>query len=137
MRLKIVSYFILIGIVLFFPEVTFSQRSVVIRNDCTRHHRFDIGLLQTKKDSDPWFGDDKLLHFAGSMMLYTGSYLLQSEFCGLRKPVMNSAGLTFTAGFGKEIYDQSRPPNFFSWKDMLWNCAGIGAGLILIKSFNP
>ena len=134
---KIVSYFILIEIFLFFPDVTFSQHSVVIRKDCVRHHCFNIRALQTKNDRDPWFGDDKLMHFTGSIMLFSGSYLLLSEFCGLRKPVMNSAGLTFTAGFGKEIYDHSRPPNFFSWKDMLWNCAGISAGMILIKSFNP
>lgn len=137
MRLKIVSCFILFGIGLFFPGIMVSQNSVVIRKDCARHHRFDIGALQTKNDHDPWFGNDKIMHFAGSMMLYTGSYLLQTEFCGLHKPAMNSAGLTLTAGLGKEIYDHSRPPNFFSWKDMLWNFAGVGAGMILIKSFNP
>ncbi len=84
---------------------------------------------------DSWLGRDKILHFTFSMFLYTGSYAVQKDAMGVKKPAVYSAGFTFSIGLGKEIFDRSRPPNFFSWKDVLWNCAGIGTGFVLTNIF--
>lgn len=68
------------------------------------------------------------------MFLYTGSYEVQKDALGVKRPMLPSLGFTISMGTGKELYDQSRPPNFFSWKDMLWNCAGTVAGMMLVKT---
>lgn len=91
-------------------------------------------VYQAPLQEDTWFGRDKVLHFAFSMFLFTGSYAVQKDALSVKKPAVYSAGFTFSLGLGKEIYDYSRPPNFFSWKDMLWNCAGTGTGFALTKA---
>jgi uncharacterized protein YfiM (DUF2279 family) len=44
-----------------------------------------------------------------------------------------AGGATFSLGIAKEFYDKSRSENHFSWKDLLADVVGIGAGFIILN----
>jgi putative lipoprotein len=78
---------------------------------------------------DDWFGRDKALHFGVSVGLagagYAGGALLFEE-PGARW--LTGAGVSLTAGVGKELYDAGRG-SFFSFKDLTWDVVGTATGL--------
>jgi uncharacterized protein YfiM (DUF2279 family) len=74
-----------------------------------------------------------LLHFALSLTLTGSAYHFIR--CRLDAPetrsTVYSLGFTFGCGLGKEIWDSTRPKNYFSYKDLLYDILGIGAGYLL------
>ena len=90
-------------------------------------------IPKVKRPSDPWFAEDKFAHFALSLTLTGASYHLIR--CRLNqsdpRATVYSLGFSFGCGLGKEIWDSTRPKNHFSYKDLLYDVLGIGAGYLL------
>lgn len=84
-----------------------------------------------KKPKDPWFGKDKLKHFAVSLTLAGAGYYVAYKKMGMRKEQARaaSAGVTLSIGLGKEIYDRKRSPTGFSKRDLAADALGCGAGI--------
>ena len=86
------------------------------------------------KISDGWFSPDKGYHLIGSMISTT--FVGQLSKRGFNATPQNSqyigAGMTFSLGLAKEIYDSGKPANIFSWKDLTANCVGILVGVLLL-----
>ncbi len=80
---------------------------------------------------DPWFGRDKALHFGVSFALGAGGYALAVPLVDERwQRGAIGAGVSLTAGAGKELYDSTGAGNA-SWKDFTWDIAGtiVGVGI--------
>jgi uncharacterized protein YfiM (DUF2279 family) len=89
---------------------------------------------KSQKIEDRWFTPDKGYHVIGSMISTT--FIGQVSIRGFDNSVTKSkaigAGTTFVLGISKEIYDSSRPNNYFSWKDLTANGVGILIGIIIL-----
>lgn len=87
--------------------------------------------LPAKAENDPWFGRDKALHFGVSAALAGGGYAAGATIWEEPAPaLLLGAGLALAAGAGKELWDLAGHGHP-SWRDMAWNVAGTGAGLLL------
>jgi putative lipoprotein len=77
---------------------------------------------------DPWVSEDKLMHFAASFAATTLA-ASAARTAGLDPERSTVAGAVAAAGIGvwKEVDDHRRPGGFFSFRDLLWDAAGIGA----------
>jgi uncharacterized protein YfiM (DUF2279 family) len=98
------------------------------------HEQHAPPRLRQSQPHDDWFGEDKLQHFF--MSFATVSY----GYGGARlATVEHEAALTIAiaagavAGFGKEIHDKRRGW-LFSLKDLVWDAAGVGAAVLLLRS---
>ena len=93
---------------------------------------FAIGQKSEKVDA--WFSPDKGYHLIGSMIGTTFiGQLSQKGFCSSsQKSQYIVAGMTFSLGLAKELYDSGKTNNMFSWKDLAANCVGIVLGTILL-----
>lgn len=84
-------------------------------------------------DADPWFGQDKALHFGFSVALAASGYAVSSAWLDTRTE-RAIAGSTFslTLGAGKELWDLSGHGDP-SWRDFSWDVIGtaVGTGLAL------
>lgn len=91
------------------------------------------GAAPVPASPDKWFAEDKVRHFFFSFAVTNFSYGT-ARLVGLdRGPATLTAGLTAgAAGVGKELYDRSRGERF-SAKDLVWDGAGIAAGLTLVS----
>ena len=80
-------------------------------------------------DPDPWFGEDKALHFGASAVLASGGYV--GGALVLDEPWQRAtagATLSLTLGTAKELADllgYGQP----SWRDMAWNVVGTATAL--------
>ncbi len=83
--------------------------------------------------SDPWFGEDKFMHFYASAGICGSSfYLLERRFGrDAGESALYSVSVTGLIGLGKETYDQIRGGHF-SVKDLVWDAAGIAAGYFIL-----
>jgi putative lipoprotein len=83
---------------------------------------------------DPWFGQDKLRHAAMSFATAGFTYAAGTT-AGLDHdtalPV--ALGVAALAGIGKEISDR-RKGHKVSYRDLLWDAVGLGAGVLLLRS---
>jgi len=85
---------------------------------------FVLGLTITTADtvphqSDPWWGEDKALHFAVSYTAYNAFSLIRGEGEG------GSAALALSLGVLKELYDWKIKGSSFSYRDLLYDAGGI------------
>jgi putative lipoprotein len=84
-----------------------------------------------QRDSDPWFGPDKTLHFAASASLavaaYGGASLKTDD-----RPTRIAAAVTVALGAGliKEAWDLSGHGDA-SWRDLTWDVIGTTTGVLL------
>ncbi len=80
-------------------------------------------------DPDPWFGQDKALHFGVSAAIASGTYAVMSTQCKARyPPLLIGGGLALAIGGAKEGLDSigfGDP----SWKDFTWDVIGTVVGL--------
>ncbi len=82
-------------------------------------------------NADPWFGPDKLIHFAASGSLavvgYAGASMLTEN-----RPVRIGAGaaLALGAGVAKELWDLDGHGDA-SWRDLSWDLIGAATGLLV------
>lgn len=72
---------------------------------------------------DSWLGADKVKHFATSYVLYVAGETQYDRRTGFT--------ISIGAGLGKEIYDGFFRRGF-SYKDLLWDIAGVAAAYLLI-----
>lgn len=91
------------------------------------------GIAPAPKAPDRWFAEDKARHFFLSLAVTSFSYGT-ARLVGIdHGPAIFTAGLTAgAAGVGKELYDRSRGGRF-SGRDLVWDGAGIAAGLTLVS----
>lgn len=86
---------------------------------------FTIGFAQPKKDD--------LAHISGMSAIHSASYLtlnVLNEGKGKNWiPFVVGNGV----GFVKEYYDQKKPHNYWSWKDIAYNNLGMALSFFLIK----
>jgi putative lipoprotein len=82
-------------------------------------------------DADPWFGPDKVLHFAASgslaMVGYAGAAMITT-----RRPERAGvgAGLAIGAGVAKELWDLDGHGDA-SWRDLTWDLVGATTGVLV------
>ena len=82
-------------------------------------------------NADPWFGRDKLLHFAASGSLSVVGYANASMLTESR-PLRVGAGaaLAVGAGVAKELWDLDGHGDP-SWRDLSWDLLGAATGLLV------
>ena len=83
---------------------------------------------------DPWWGQDKALHFGVSAGLGAGGYGLSSLVLEPRwQRATAGAGFSLSLGIGKEVYDAAYGGDP-SWKDLTWDVIGtaVGVGVALL-----
>ena len=82
-------------------------------------------------NADPWFGRDKLLHFAASGSLAVVGYANASMFTENRPLRIGAgAGLAVGAGVAKELWDLDGHGDA-SWRDLSWDLLGAATGLLI------
>ena len=94
-----------------------------------------IFLLATEaRAEDKWWGPDKALHLgvgaAIGAVCYGGLWAADVSTPGVRFPVSIAVGMV--PALGKEIYDATRPDNYFSGRDLLWSAIGIVGGAAIL-----
>ncbi len=85
--------------------------------------------------SDPWFGQDKLLHFSAGFAIpgMTYHFYINKLNGEEQRGKVYAVSLTALLAFGKEFYDQKKKGHF-SWKDLAWGGLGLAVGyLVLIR----
>jgi len=109
-------------------------QSVDTESDTT-HTRCDslkIMPEMRKVISDPWFGQDKILHFSAGFAIPGLTY--HFYVCRLDgnedRGKVYAVSLTALLAFGKEIYDK-QTKDHFSWKDLAWDGFGLVAGYLV------
>jgi putative lipoprotein len=95
-----------------------------------------VALLMTsearaqQRDTDPWFGQDKALHFAASATIaavaYGGAALKTDD-----RPTRIAAAVTIALGAGvlKEVWDLTGHGDA-SWRDLTWDVVGTTTGVL-------
>lgn len=80
--------------------------------------------------ADPWFGRDKLIHFAAAGSLAVVGYANASMLTENR-PLRAGAGaaLAVGAGVAKELWDLDGHGDA-SWRDLGWDLIGAATGLL-------
>jgi len=80
-----------------------------------------------------WLAIDKLQHFMFSAHLSLLSYKASRDsFHNTTSTArVESVGLVFSLGIGKDLLDSRQPEGRFSYKDLIADALGIGLGLIL------
>lgn len=90
-----------------------------------------MARAQASNDADPWFGQDKALHFGASLGLSLTGYGVASLFTDSTATRLGvGAGVALGAGVAKELLDLAgfgHP----SHRDLVWNVAGTAGGLLL------
>jgi putative lipoprotein len=82
-----------------------------------------------RADDDPWFGQDKVLHFTLSAAIAGGGYAAAVPFTDDRRWRLGvGAGLAIAAGAGKEISDRYDGGDA-SWRDFTWDLIGTATGI--------
>jgi uncharacterized protein YfiM (DUF2279 family) len=84
---------------------------------------------------DEWIAPDKAKHLIASMIATVFSYNLSKSNFNLSEDNSKFIGVSFSLSLGiaKEIRDSFKENNFFSYKDLIADLAGIGIGMILIS----
>ena len=86
-------------------------------------------------NNDRWFALDKGQHLIGSMILTIGtasSLKKYSKYSDQKSDIVG-ASFSFFIGFGKEMCDNNKENNYFSFKDLTANITGIVLGLVLLR----
>lgn len=111
-------------------QMSFQADSLQIRENTQ-----DLKKIALQRDE--WFGSDKVKHFGVSLLLTVSLKVLADNALNFdRDPAtFSAAGLTFATGFGKEVYDDTKPNNIFSLKDLVADLAGVLAGVLLVRLF--
>ena len=84
-------------------------------------------------EPDRWLAIDKFWHFSASFASTGAGYHLCANRLSTGEPAATATSLggTLVLGISKEFYDLARPERRFSWKDIVADLAGIGAGYLV------
>jgi putative lipoprotein len=90
----------------------------------------NVESVSLHREPDRWFAMDKFWHFSASFVTVGAAYHFGEDRVELSHPWATglAVGGTLTLGFTKEFYDLAGPGKHFSWKDLVADAAGIGAG---------
>jgi len=124
MRLNFIIFYILFSIISLSAHEHYKNNSDSLRVQ-----------MPQKKINDQWFGRDKVHHFTVSAFLTGfGYYAAKNELNLSNIPARNfSIGFSFSFGLLKEIYDGSIKNSTASYKDIVADIAGTGAGLLILN----
>jgi uncharacterized protein YfiM (DUF2279 family) len=98
--------------------------------------------IYTEKDTikislnqDSWWTEDKLHHFLHSTAITSSTYLISKNIGKINKEksIYISISLGSIAGIAKEISDEHKKNGSFSLKDLIYDIAGIAAGILLVS----
>jgi putative lipoprotein len=82
-------------------------------------------------DRDPWWGQDKALHFSACFMFAGDGYAGASVFSKRETTRLGTgAGLAIAAGAAKEVYDKYSGGDA-SVRDLTWDVVGAATGTLL------
>ena len=86
----------------------------------------------TVAERDDWLGEDKFKHFAMSYMITATSFGVARTVADRDATLTAGIALGAAAGILKELYDK-RDKRRISFRDLLWDAAGITAGALIAK----
>jgi putative lipoprotein len=104
------------------------------KSSVSRGARVALLVLSFPLAADGWFGADKMKHFFMSAFIQSMAYS-SARAAGASHDGAFVAATTATVGFGvgREIYD-GRVKRAFSYKDLVWDGAGLAAGMALVNN---
>lgn len=93
-----------------------------------------LSIAPGARPADPWLAEDKLKHFFASFAATTLS-ASAARTAGADQGTSVVFGSAAGVGFSvwKEVQDHRRPGGFFSYRDLVWDMAGVGAGAALLR----
>jgi uncharacterized protein YfiM (DUF2279 family) len=96
-----------------------------------------VALAGCASGVDRWWGRDKLKHLGMATGLSAAAtYTALEAGHSSDRAQGEGVALVLVLGAGKEAYDNSRPDNGWSWKDMTWNVVGALLGGALARSLH-
>lgn len=88
---------------------------------------------------DSWFGRDKVMHFVTSFSTTLWGYPFARYQLSWDRDASMGFSCTFALSTGvvKEITDalRSGEMRYFSYKDLVWDIAGVGAAFLILSIF--
>jgi uncharacterized protein YfiM (DUF2279 family) len=100
----------------------------------TRHVRLLVAALLFPLALDGWFGADKMKHFFMSAFIQSLTYSsVRAAGASHDGAYLSATAATVGFGVGREIYD-GRVKRAFSYKDLVWDGAGLAAGMVLVNN---
>ncbi|HUR92064.1 MAG TPA: DUF2279 domain-containing protein [Gemmatimonadaceae bacterium] len=111
-----------------------SPRAAKRRLSLIRAGRRALLLLAFPFAMDGWFGADKLKHFFMSAFIQSMAYSsARAAGASHDGAFVSATAATVGFGVGREIYD-GRVKRAFSYKDLVWDGAGLAAGMVLVNN---
>lgn len=95
-----------------------------------------VAHAQSQQSPDPWFGQDKALHFSISAAISAGSYALAIPLWD--EPLARvsfAASIGLSAGIAKELLDLAGYGDP-SWRDFTWDVIGVALGTAVLWLFD-
>lgn len=100
----------------------------------TRHVRLLVPALLFPLALDGWFGADKMKHFFMSAFIQSLTYSsVRAAGASHDGAYLSATAATVGFGVGREIYD-GKVKRAFSYKDLVWDGAGLAAGMVLVNN---
>ena len=101
-------------------------------NACLLFLCLSLGRAEVPQPRDPWFSEDKFKHFV-TTFLVTSLAASGARAAGLDgdASLLVGAGAGAAAGVGKELSDRRREGSTASFKDIVWDLAGVGAASVI------
>lgn len=105
------------------------------RTSCVpRSARVALLALSFPFAMDGWFGADKMKHFFMSAFIQSMAYSsVRAAGASHDGAIVSATAATVGFGVGREIYD-GRVKRAFSYKDLVWDGAGLAAGMVLVNN---
>lgn len=84
---------------------------------------------------DSFFTRDKIDHFFTGMVISSTSYLAAENLMGMGSAGATGVSVSLTGVFsiGKEIYDGVSGTGEVSYKDLIYDFLGMGAGILIVR----
>lgn len=99
----------------------------------SRGARVALLLVAFPLAADKWFGADKMKHFFMSAFIQSMAYSsARAAGASHDGAFVSATAATVGFGVGREIYD-GRVKRAFSYKDLVWDGAGLAAGVVLVN----
>ena len=84
-------------------------------------------------DPDPWFGKDKLEHFAASFIIESWAHTtFRARGASYAQASWGAAAVTAAAGVGKEMWDRTHHGDF-SYRDLAADGAGLLTAAVMMR----
>lgn len=85
---------------------------------------------------DPWFGFDKLEHFAASAIIQSWAHTtLRARGASYAQASWGAAAVTASAGIGKELWDRHHHGDF-SYRDLTADGVGLLSGAVMMRQID-